>query len=124
MKKYLGVDYGKKIIGLAISEGELASPYKLVEVGGLEDAVKKVLDHAKYEGVDVVVVGMPESGEAHQMTKRFTAEVRKHLPVVEVDETLTSKKARQLLVQLGKNSRGREDATAAAIILQGYLDSR
>ena len=40
--KYLGIDYGKKKIGLALSDGSLASSYGVITSNGLSDAVQKV----------------------------------------------------------------------------------
>ncbi len=127
--KYLGIDYGKKKIGLSISEGITASPFKVLEVASLKDALEKIAQIIGAEGVDRVVIGMPESGEARSITQKFIFEL-KRIPsprwdIVEVEETLSSKNAATLMVDLGvsKSKRKKEDAVAAALLLQDYLDS-
>ncbi len=122
--KYLGVDYGLKKIGLAISEGKIASLYKVLEVSSLKDSLDKVKKIIKEEGIDRVVVGMPE-GRSGKIVKKFAKELKKKVYVVEVDETLSSIDAKKLMIELNTNQKQRkkEDAYAAAIILQNFLDS-
>lgn len=123
--KYLGIDYGKKKIGLAISDGEIAEPFMILESFGLKDALNKVLKVVKEEGIEEVVVGMPESGEAKKITENFVRELGKDIKVMEVEETLSSKRAQKMMVDLDvpKEKRGDEDSYAAAYILQEYLDT-
>ncbi len=123
--KYLGVDFGLKRVGLAISEGELASPLKVIEGRSLTDLSLKVSQLALNEGFEKVIVGMPE-GDTGEATKKFIELLRKSgLAVEESDETLSTQDAIKLMVQLGKgkNARKINDAHSAAIILQNYLDS-
>lgn len=125
--KILGVDYGKKKVGLAISEGLTASPLYVLEVTSLKDAVEKVSSVINKEVIEKTVVGVPESGEAMKITKNFVTELRKKgVDVTEADETLSSYQAGNLMVELGstKSSRKSEDAYSAAIILQNYLDEK
>lgn len=129
--KYLGIDYGKKKIGLAVSEGEMVEPFMIFQVSGLKDALGKVLGVVKDEKIDEVVIGVPESGESRKITKNFIAHFKKNIKAVkdikliEVEETLSSKRAQEMMVGLGiaKSKREDEDSYAAAYILQGYLDS-
>lgn len=123
--KYLGVDYGLKKVGLAISEGFVAQPLKVLEVSSLKDAVVRVMRVIKDEGVDLVVVGMPEGGRAARVTKRFVGELRKYVKVLEADETLSSRRALSLMIETGfsKKNREKEDAVSAALILQEFLDN-
>lgn len=125
--KYLGVDYGKKHLGLAVSNGDLASSYKILEVSSLSDALDKVLNVIKKEKVNSVVVGMPESGEIKALTKKFISELqKKQIVVEEIEETLTSQNANKLMIELGVGQRKRKltDMTAACLILQSYLDEQ
>lgn len=122
---FLGIDYGKKKVGLAISEGQFATPLKILEVSSLEDALSKVMHIISEEGVEQVVIGMPESGEARKMAKRFAVRLHKDIPVTEFDETLTSVDAKRVMLDLnvGKKKRQREDAYSASIILQEFLNT-
>lgn len=121
--KYLGVDFGLRRIGLATSEGDLASPWKIVEGRGVKDLAEKISKEAGE--FDIVVVGMPE-GKMGQNVRGFIRILREQdLVVEEADETLSSKKAVRVMVEVGttKKKRRFNDAAAAAIILQNWLDS-
>lgn len=127
---YLGIDYGKKKVGLAISEGQVASPLKVLEVSGLKDAVSKISYVIKSEEINRVVIGIPESGEARSITKKFLAELKKRykiepVEVIEVEETLSSVDAKKVMIDLNlsKKQREKEDAYSAGIILQNFLNS-
>lgn len=123
--KYLGIDYGLRKVGLAISEGRLAQPLKVVQVNSLNDAVSQVNQVINKEAVGLVVVGMPEGDKAARITKKFISELRKFVEVLEADETLSTQKAAMLMVEMGAGVRARkkEDAVSAALILQEFLDN-
>ena len=138
----LGVDYGERRIGLALSDptGLLASPWKtILNNGNLPDAAEQIAREvealAAEEGaLDVIVVGLPRhlSGDPNDQTER----VRKlhdllkevtTVPITLQDERLTSRQADELLARREKDWRKRKlqlDAMAAALILQDFLDGR
>lgn len=121
--KYLGVDFGLKRIGLATSEGELASPLKVLTVSSLSDAVGKIIREVGENGVDKIIVGMPE-GSTGKAAKRLVNGLKKEgLDVETSDETLSTQNAGKLMIEMGisKKKRKINDAQAAALILQGYL---
>ena len=141
--RVLGIDYGQRRIGLALSDPTalLARPWKTIarqgnprQVAG--DLVRELRAlEEEGEGVEAVVIGLPKhlSGEAHEQTRAAEAlagELRALLPdapVVLQDERLTSHEAEQLLAAREPDWRKRKpllDAMAAAVILQDYLDSR
>ncbi len=122
-KKYLGVDWGEKRIGLAFGDGEikLAIPYKTVS--GIDEIIKIV----KEEKVDMVVIGKPlkMSDIKYQVSDKFLdfldlLEKKLDIPVETVDERLSSKAADSLLGN--KKTKAGRDAVAAMLILQSYLD--
>lgn len=122
--KYLGIDFGLRKVGLATSEGNLASPWKVIGGEGFNSLVVKVKKEA--ENFDKVVVGMPE-GKMGKIVKRLVEILRKNdMEVAVVDETLTSHAATSKMVELNipKKKRRMNDAYSAAIILQNYLDKR
>lgn len=128
--RYLGIDYGLKKIGLSVSEGQIASPLKVLEVSSLSDAVSKVLQVISKEEIDRVIVGVAESGESRSIAKKFISKLRVDLgenpvSIIEADETLSSSTARDLMIDLNisQKQRQKEDAYAAVIILQNFLDS-
>jgi putative Holliday junction resolvase len=138
----LGIDYGERRIGLALSDptGLLARAWKTVERKGNPSQVAAALADevgalaAEEDGLDVVVIGLPRrlSGEATEQTAVVEA-VAEHLrsrvslPVVLQDERLSSREAERLLAQRERDWRKRKpmlDAAAAAVILQDFLDTR
>jgi putative Holliday junction resolvase len=137
----LGVDYGQKRIGLALSDasGQLARPWKVIPRAGnsLQVAVALAEEvralEASDEAVAVIVVGYPRrlNGEANEQTvavKKVADQLNKlvTLPVVLQDERLSSHEADELLARSQKDWRKRKlllDAMSAAVILQDYLDS-
>ena len=140
--RVLGIDYGRKRIGLALSDATalLARPWKTVQRKGNVRQVAASLAReitalrAEADGLEAVVVGHPRrlSGEANEQTsvvEALAAELRRvvDLPVVLQDERLTSHEAESMLLAREKDWRRRKplvDAAAAAIILQDYLDGR
>lgn len=122
--KYLGVDWGLKKIGLAVSYGEIASPYKTLEIKGLKDGVEKIRMVVEKENIDIVIMGKPE-GEMGKMVKAALKMLSNlKVPVIAADETLTTVGAKTLMLEMGIGKKARRDdnSTAASIILQRYLD--
>ncbi len=122
--KYLGIDFGLRRIGLAISEGNIASPWQVLEVKSFSDTVEKISKIIKDGSFNKVVVGMPE-GKMGQNVIGFTNALKKMGILIETsDETLSSKNAMQDMIKQGVPQKKRRfnDARAAAIILQNYLD--
>lgn len=113
-----------------MSEGELARPLRTLEVSGLADAVVKIGRVIVEEGIEKVVVGRPESGEARNIAIGFVKKLGSRVEGVQVlwvEETLSTSQAQKNLLGLGitvKTRVKKEDSEAAAIILQSYLDSR
>lgn len=124
--KFLGVDYGRSKIGLAVSEGELASPLEVIKISSLQNGVDVVVNKVVELGVGTVVIGLPESGQARGDVEKFSQKLSREVGAVVVHhpETLSTQLARQEMVELGvsKKNRRAEDAHSAAIILQDYLE--
>lgn len=125
--RYLGIDYGKRKIGLAVSEGQIASPLKVLEVSSLKDALEKVGRIIEVEKIDRVVIGVPESGEAKSIVKKFIEGMKNNekVKIIETEETLSSVEAREFMIELGlgQKMRQEEDAYSAVLILQRFLNS-
>lgn len=122
--KYLGVDYGKKKIGLAVSEGELVSGLGSIRVSSLKEAVTRIDEVIKKEEVGKIIMGLAESGQSRKMVKRFVKEAKETtgfegIEIIEVDETLSTHRAQVEIRELGG---GDEDERAAMIILENYLE--
>lgn len=138
----LGIDYGRRRIGLALSDatGMLARPWKTISArdgaaGAARDLAREIeLLQQESDGLGAVVLGLPRrlSGEPNAQTPLVEAiaarlETLTGVPIVMQDERLTSVEAETLLAQRERDWRKRKpllDAAAAAVILQDYLDSR
>lgn len=126
--KILGIDYGRHKLGLAISEGYLSEPWKVLRVENLDEALKKVTQIIKDEKIEKVVIGVSE-GEMGRESKDFGMNLQQELEIqVDThDETLSTQDAVRLAIEAGMGRKKRnemEDAFAASIILQDYLDSK
>lgn len=108
-------------MGLAIGIGSLAEPLRVIHVSSFEDAVNKIKKEIETENPDKVIVGVSER-EMGEESKRFAEEIG----AITFDETLTSRDAQKLSIEAGVNRKKRremEDAYAASLMLQNYLDS-
>ncbi|MFH1536062.1 MAG: Holliday junction resolvase RuvX [Patescibacteria group bacterium] len=123
---YLGIDFGLRRIGLAISEGSLASPWQVIEVKNFKGAVEKISKIIKDGQFQKVIIGMPE-GKMGKNVVGFVNSLKKSgLEVETCDETLSSRDALRKMIEQGfpRKKRRLSDAAAAAIILQNYLDKK
>ena len=133
MGRIIGIDYGSKRTGLAVTDPlkMIAQPLEMVYTADL----KMYLDSYLYdEDVECFVVGMPTNlngtdTDATQPVKQFIEALKKaypHIPVDTIDERLTSHEAQQSIIAAGakksqRQNKGLIDAVSAAIILQTYL---
>lgn len=122
--KYLGVDWGLKKIGLACSEGKLASPLTFITVNSLSDATQKIKELVKKDDVDLVVMGKPEGKMGKIVDKAAKALQKLGIKVELTDETLSTQEAQKRMIKMGfgQKARKEDNPVAAAIILQRYLD--
>lgn len=133
--RVLGLDLGQVRIGVAISDdrGRVAVPFGTVHTGAPHD-VKAIAKIVAEHDVGTVVVGLPlslsgERGTAAAHAERFADALRAVLdvPVTLHDERLSTVEADRALAAAGAGTRRRRrsiDSSAAAIVLQAYLDSR
>lgn len=133
--RLLGIDYGMKHIGIALSDPQeiMAIPLDTIQVrpdGSHIKAIHKIVD--AYQ-VEKVVVGLPFNmdgslGAAGDEVIRWGKHLEEALglPVVFWDERLTTSEAHEILIKLkvkGKRRKHIVDKIAASIILKGYIDS-
>lgn len=133
--RILGIDYGTKRIGLALSDdnGKIAFPRGVIR--NSKNALSEVLDLIKKEGVSQVAIGksVNSGGQENQvdaLSRDFGEELSKSIPVAYVDERFTSHEARlrefgkadNLARKIKKVLLNEIDDHAAQIILQRYLD--
>jgi len=121
----LGIDYGEKKSGVAEARSGLVEPLLVLKTEKLRDWI---VDFNRREKIQKIVFGLPE-GILQQRVIKIAEEIKNLLPV-EVDyfnEELTTLDARKILGKLKKRrnyKKRMEDAVAAAIILELYLERR
>ena len=133
MARALGIDYGEKRVGLALSDrlNLIASPYKTLKYISENELIINLKKIVLEKNIKVFVLGLPLNmkGEDTAQTKKVRR-FKKHLkilqlPIVYEDEMFSSVIAKKALVlqnvKTGHN-KSEIDRTAAAIILQQYLD--
>lgn len=135
LSRYLAVDYGRKRIGLAISDelGMLASPAGFIaRREGKRPPIAEIIGRATELEAAGYVLGLPLDGEGNET--EWTAEVRAvgaeiakrtNMPVRFIDERFTTAAALRTMRELGQSTRGRKgyvDALAATILLQQALN--
>lgn len=122
--KYLGIDYGTKKIGIAVSDdgGEFAFPKAIVSAS---DAISEIVQFCDKEKIEAIVIGksVASNGEDNDIvpaTERFKEKLAAviQLPFFFQQESFSSVEAHRY-----QTTAGNRDDSAAAIILQRFLDS-
>ena len=136
--RLLGVDWGERRIGLALSDEMqvLAQPLTtLTRRAGKRFPMSQLLEQITTHNVVGVVVGLPldesgAEGEAAHAAKDLADAIKQRvgeLPVTMWDERMTTARILGAIREMGGKTRGRKedvDAMAAALLLQHYLDSK
>jgi len=131
--RILGIDYGQKRVGLALSDPSqfLASTLKTINSKST-NVIQTIASIAHEESVVAIVIGLPYNmdgsiGRKGEDVKHFISALceKVDIPVIQWDERWSTVSAHKELVGLGKSpskNRHRVDQIAAAIILQSFLD--
>src|SRR6266404_6447228 len=123
----LSIDFGLAKVGIGIAFGPISEPYSIIRYKSNELLFKTIKEILEKEKIQKVIVGISE-GQMAFKTREFIEELKKEtdIPVVEFDETLTTAEAQAMAIEAHmKRSKRKsmEDAIAAAIMLQNYLDA-
>ncbi len=130
----LGLDIGEKRIGVALSDsdGILASPLTIIECRDERQDIEAIINIINQHQVKQIVAGLPRSmnGSIGKQAEKVQAFVERlcsqtKVPVEFRDERLTTVLAKRLMQAANTKKtrrKARDDAIAAALILQGYLD--
>lgn len=126
--RLLGIDYGLRKIGLAVATGTLAEPFRVISVSSRQEALEKLEKIVKSEGIEKIVVGVSE-GEMGKASEDFGKELERYFKIAVdfEDETLTSQDSLRLGVEAGMKRKKRkemEDAFAASVMLQSYIERK
>lgn len=136
MGRTMGLDYGDKTIGVAVSDelGWTAQGVEVIRRRRPEDDLARIREIADAYGVTEIVVGLPKNmnatiGPRGEMCIAFAQTLQEmlNMPVHLWDERLTTVSAQRTLLEADVSRKKRKqviDKMAAAIILQGYLDSK
>lgn len=136
MARVLALDYGKKRTGIAVTD-----PIQIIATGLETVETKELIGYLKkyfaVEEVEKVLIGYPLNfddtpTDATPLVEKFIGKfqhVFPELPIIKVDERLTSKMATQSMLDMGMKKKDRQkkeniDTISAVIMLQEYLETR
>ena len=134
--RILAIDHGTKRMGIAVSDelGMIAQPLEFIPAEPFARLLHRLRTIVREKQVELILVGMPRNmngsyGPAALKVQEFVAVLKDSLtvPIKTLDERLTSVQAHRFLTEAaltGRQRKGKVDKSAAAILLQGYLDSR
>lgn len=123
--KYLGVDFGTKRVGIAVSDeaGEFAFPKKIIAGENAEKEIEKICRDEHIQGVVIgaSIASNEQANELHGAAKQFADRLSAgtRLPIVFEREDFSSVEAHRY-----QTAAGARDDSAAAIILQRFLDKK
>ena len=134
--RYLGLDLGKKTLGLAISDrtGLIASFYKSIRYENEDKLISELKDIIKREKIDILVLGLPKNMdnsegfraiETLEFKEKLEQEIDKD--IVLQDERLSTRMAENVLIDADLSRKKRKkiiDGVSAVVILQAYLDRK
>jgi putative Holliday junction resolvase len=135
MGRLVGIDYGLKRVGIAVTDPLqiIATPLETITTSQVINYLKQ---YCQTETVDAFVVGLPrnlDNSDTHatQPAKTFAKQLKKHFtqPIYWEDERFTSKMALDAMIAGGttkkyRRQKGNIDKVSATIILQSYLESK
>ena len=134
--RILGIDYGDVYMGIAVCDVNefLASGLKTVKVKGLHDAARIIVETAREEDAQKMVIGMPlnidgRRGDRVEKTELLIGYIKElcDLPIETMDERYTTVQAYTYLNTTGASAKKKKDVVntlSATIILQDYLDAQ
>ena len=134
MDKILGLDIGKKRIGIAMSDalGLIAHPVETILREPEKTAIEKIKKICNENNIKRIVAGLPKNmnntiGEQAQDCIKFAEKLKSDYEIIFEDERLTSRQAEYILAQTGrKYTKDKQlvDLKSACLILQQYLDRK
>ena len=132
--RILALDHGTRRIGVAVSDETktIAQPLEYIPAEPFADFLARLKQLLVEKEIDLILVGLPRNmdgsyGPAAEKVQTFVAALKDAVvvPIKTWDERLTSAQANRVLIQGGVRRAKRKekvDQTAAAILLQSYLD--
>lgn len=129
--RLLGIDYGTKKVGLAFGDTETKIAIPLEIMINNDELLDRLVIHIEAEGYDQVIVGVPLATGAHhsstqlKKTRNFIEQLKEkvQIPVSEEDESYTTGESIRLQEEAGRHNTAPEDAIAAMLILQAWMET-
>jgi len=133
--RILALDHGTKRVGVAVSDElkMIAQPLEFIPADPLDALLERLRQIIREKEVELILIGMPRNmdgsyGPAALKAQEFAAVLKAKIavPIQTWDERLTTAQAQRFLIEGGvrrKQRKEKVDKTAAAILLQSYLDS-
>lgn len=129
--RLIGIDYGKKRIGIAFSASDFVSPLEVLTVRNTDEAIARICFLSANEQADAVVFGVPlnqsgeptmESLEVKDFCRRLAPLLR--IPIKFQDEAFSSREALKTAIEAGVSQESRRalDNLAACEILRRYIE--
>src|SRR2546423_9833656 len=134
--RILAIDHGTKRMGIAVSDELklIAQPLEFIPAEPFADFLTRLKHLLHEKEVEQILVGMPRNmngsyGPAALKVQEFVAALKEavSIPIQTLDERLTSVQAHRLLTEAevsGRRRKRKVDKSAAAVLLQSYLDGR
>jgi len=132
--RILGLDHGTRRVGVAVSDEMhmIAQPLEYIPAEPFADFLTRLKEILREKEIELIIIGMPRNmdgsyGPAALKVQEFAAALKDAVPIPLKlwDERLTTTQAQKFLIQGGVRREQRKekvDKTAAAILLQSYLD--
>ncbi len=132
--RIIGIDYGRKRIGIAVSDllGYTAQSLPTVSGKNKNEIFNRVIDVCKEYAPSKIILGLPlnqygKEGDMAKEVRTFGELLNKKMStsIEYFDERFTSKQAERTMIQLGEKTgknKGRIDSLSAVFLLQSYLD--
>lgn len=131
--KALGLDLGTKTLGIAISDrtGLIANPYKTIKFNNISETIEPLKKLIEEEKVSEIALGLPKNmdnslgfASTRSMEYKELLESNIDIPIILVDERLSTVEAERYLLDADMSRKKRKDiidAVAASVILNTYL---
>lgn len=136
MGRIMAIDYGTKRVGLAVTDPSQIIATGLTTVHS-EEVMEYIQDYCEREPIDAFVVGDPRNldntpADIAHLVKGFVKKLKRQFPGIQVhamDERLTSKEAKQSMIDSGMKKKDRQnkatvDEISATLILQSFLEQK
>lgn len=132
--RLLGIDYGRKRIGLALAINSATTPLEVIDVGrDFENVFRRIAELSATEKIEKVVIGLPldqkneptmESLEIKDFAKRLKERVL--LPILFQDESFSTRESMQAVIDPGFSGKTKRilDSLSAEIILRKFLEDK